>query len=180
MKWYMSTILILGSMVAIIVWAIIYSFSEPAINDPNETYAVVKEFKSQAGSGRIAVYEYVVEGKVYDYWGYYNNTLVIGDKFIIRYDNKRPKKSKVLLERPIFLNNEKTITTNGKITRIKKYSKKAVYFEYIANGKLYTRIQCLPNDYKNLYPSLVEGKEYQIDYWVDNPQRAIIYLDKPL
>lgn len=180
MKWYMLTILILCVVIAIIIWAVVYSFSEPTINKAVETYAVVKEFKSKAGSGRNAVYEYSVNGEVFSFWGYYNNTLVIGDKFIVMYDCEKPKESKVVLDKPIFLENEKTINSKGKITRVKIYSKKAVYFEYVANGELYTRIQCLPNDFKVQYPALSEEKEYQIVYWADNPQRAIIYLDKPL
>lgn len=176
----MITFLILGSVIALIIWAIVYSFSEPSINSAVETFAEVKEFKSKGGSGRNSVFEYSVNDKVFNFWGYYNNTIVIGDKFVLVYDSEKPEESKVILDRPIFLEKEKTITTNGKITRIKSYSKKAVYFEYVAAGGLYTRIQCLPDNYSTLYPTLLEGREYKIEYWHDNPQRAIIHLDAPL
>lgn len=165
-------------MIALIIWAIVYSFSEPAISDGYSTYAVIKEFKSKPGSGRNSVFEYNVDGKTYDFWGYYNNTLIIGDKFIIECDDKKPEKSKIYIDKPLFLGNEKTIKTTGKITRVKNYSKKAVYFEYVANGGLYTRIQCLPDNYKKLYSDITEGGEYLVEYWSKNPQRAIIYLDK--
>lgn len=176
----MITFLILGSVIAVIIWAIVYSFSEPSINSAVESFTEIKEFKSKGGSGRNSVFEYYVNGKVYNFWGYYNNTLVIGDKFVLVYDSEKPNESKVIVDRPIFLDSEKTIKSTGKITRIKSYSKKAVYFEYIAGEGLYTRIQCLPDNYSTLYPTLLEGKEYKIEYWQDNPQRAIIHLDTPL
>lgn len=56
MKWYMLTILILCVVIAIIIWAVVYSFSEPTINKAVETYAVVKEFKSKAGSSLGMLY----------------------------------------------------------------------------------------------------------------------------
>lgn len=180
MKWYMITFLILSSMIALIIWAIVYSFSEPSINSAIETFAEVKEFKSKGGSGKNSVFEYSVNGKIFNFWGYYNNTMVIGDKFVLVYDSEKPVESKVIHDKPIFLEKEKTITTVGIVTRIKSYGKKAVYFEYIADGGLYTRIQCLPDNYSTLYPTLSEGREYKIVYWQDNPQRAIIHLDVPL
>ena len=35
-------------------------------------------------------------------------------------------------------------------------------------------------DYKTKYPNVVVGATYEVEYAVNNPNNAIIYLDKPV
>ena len=177
MKGYITLILILGSIIGLIVWAIIYSYSDPDIEDKIETYAVIKEFKSKQGSGRVSVFEYTVNKKTYDFWGYYNNSLVIGDKFKLEYEKDKPKKSIAILDKPIFLESENTKILKGKIVDIQYFDKKSVDFEYEADGLIFSRTQVLPDDFENLYPDLEIGKYYKVRYLIADPQRSIIYIE---
>lgn len=177
MKGYITLILILLGVVGLIAWAVVYSFSDPEIENQIETHAVIREFKSKQGSGRVSVFEYSVNEKTYDFWGYYNNSFVIGDKFKLKYEKDNPKKSIVILEKPIFLENEITDTIKGKIVDIQYFNKSSIDFEYEVDGLIYSRTQVLSEDFENLYPDLEIGKYCKVRFLIDNPQRSIIYLD---
>jgi hypothetical protein len=47
-------------------------------------------------------------------------------------------------------------------------------------GKKYDRIQYLAfvDKVKN-HPQLVNDAKFLVEYWIENPQRAILYIDKP-
>lgn len=177
MKEYLTPTLIILGVVGLIAWAVIYSFSDPKIKDKGETYAEIKEFKSKAGSGRVSVFEYIVNDNTHDFWGYYNNSLVIGDKFKLVYEKDKPGKSLILLDNPIFLETEETRLTHGKIVDIQYFNKKSIDFEYEVDGLIYSRTQVLPEDFENLFPDLEIGKNYNVNYLIDNPRRSIIYLE---
>lgn len=34
--------------------------------------------------------------------------------------------------------------------------------------------------YKEKYPDLKEGNSYEVEYWQENPERAIMHLNKPV
>jgi hypothetical protein len=177
MKGYIAPILILGSIIGLIVYAIIYSFSNPEIENKVETYAAIKEFKSKPGSGRVSVFEYTINDKKYDFWGYYNNSLEIGDKFKLVYEKNKPKKSIILLDKPIFLENEVTALIKGKVKDIQYFNKKSLDFEYEVDGLIYSRTQVLPEDFENLFPNLEIEKYFTVRYLNDNPRRSIIYIE---
>lgn len=180
MKSYLLTILLLIIMMTIIIFAILISVSQNQVKNGLETYAEISDFKSVQGSGRRSVFTYNVGGINYRTWGYYNYTLIRGDKFAVKYEEGNPKNGTVLLDRPIFLENEQTTETVGVIVRLILFFNRELYFEYAVNGAIYTRIQKIPKDHKSLYPNLSVGQKFKVEYWNENPRRAIINLDTPV
>jgi hypothetical protein len=158
-------------MVILIITSFVYSFKEPAIKQPVITYATIVQFKSL---GKNAVYQYTVNDKTYQFWDYSNESLVLGDRFELIYDKSNPKKNKLLAHRPIFTKEEQSSTTRGRVTKIVRPSN-VLYFQYVVNGFLYTRIQKIERPKKWSDLVFKTGNEYAIEYWVDNPRRAIIH-----
>ena len=180
MKSYILPILILISVVGLIIWAIIYSFLEPDIQNRKTTYAVIKDFKSKAGSGKVSVFEYIVNNETFEQWGYYNDSYLVGELFETDYDSINPDNFVVRVDKPLFFESEKTSTSLGKITRIKGYKRYSVDYEYQVDGLGYSKTQVLPDNYEKLYLDLKTGSIYQVTYLIDNPQRSLIDLRKPI
>jgi hypothetical protein len=107
-----------------------------------------------------------------------------GEKSSLKYNKINPTEVEILYWKPIFLKEESTIIFSGCIKKIYwfhwKESKYAVRYTYNINGVNIRREQVLPPNYKELYPNLKEGQSYQVECWAENPQRAIIHLDKPI
>ena len=59
-------------------------------------------------------------------------------------------------------------------------SHNVITFTCYIQGNKFNRLQVLPPNYKEQYPLLKEGQWYEVECWVENAQRAIIHLDKPL
>lgn len=180
MKSYILPIVILLSVIGLIILAIIYSFSDPDIQNRKTTYALIKNFKSKAGSGRVSLFEYTVSNESFKQWGYYNDSYVVGELFETVFDSINPDKSQVMVDKPLFLETEKTSTTLGQITRIKDYKRYSVDFEYSVDGLIYSKTQVLPDNYEELYSDLKTKNIYQVKYLIDNPQRSIIDLIIPI
>jgi hypothetical protein len=158
-------------IVSLINISFFYSFKKPVIKQPIKTYASIVQFKNV---GADAVYQYIVNDKSYQFWGYSNPSLVLGDRFEMIYDKSNPKKNKLLAHRPIFTKDEQTSIIRGRVTKIVRINKE-MYFQYVVNGFLYTRIQKIerPKKWNDLVFKL--GNEYKVEYWVENPRRAIIH-----
>ena len=104
------------------------------------------------------------------------------EKYLLRYDTlylENQDHVKVITECPVFLPGEITHYTIGKLLRVHK-GHELFDFEYTISGKKYDRLQILGkgNSVRN-HPQLVNGAEFLVEYWVQNPQRAILYMDKP-
>lgn len=192
MKSYLSLILILLAIIGGIVWVFIND-SPPDIVNPKFTVGTITSLKqAQKSAGLDAVVTFVVEGKQYEYRigskAYSAN--VVGEKFVVVYEDKKPSNCIVLRHRPVFTDIESKFVeqTKGVITKdAHKYNwssnkhipNHGIEFEYEVNGQKFTKAQSLPKDYKKQYPNLKEGSIYEVEYWNKNPERAIIYLEKP-
>ncbi len=53
-------------------------------------------------------------------------------------------------------------------------------FEYVAYGKLYTRYQYISIDDTVFFPKLRKNQCYPVTFWQEDPQRAILYFDRPV
>lgn len=110
--------------------------------------------------------------------------LTIGEKFYLLYNPDDPQDAFVQRWRPLFLPNERTGKTNGAVTYITEVGfgvkAPAVDFEYVVEKEKITRTQEIPQDYKTQFPTLSEGQHFEVEYWQENPKRAIIYLDRPV
>ena len=132
-------------------------------------------------------YEYYVGNKKYqglsvEYLSWAPN----GEKYLLIYDSLYPEDQKnvhLITDYPVFLPEEVTNYTVGKITDILITKRKHLVtfdYEYTLLGKTYQRIQFLEGSNPLInYPQLSNGAEFLVEYWVENPQRAIIYIDKP-
>ena len=111
--------------------------------------------------------------------------LTAGEKFPLLYNPDNPKDVYVKRWQPLFLSDEVTGKITGEITYITELGfgvkQPGVSFEYIdpGNGQRIERSQKIPLDYQTQFPDLSVGQRYEVEYWLENPKRAIIYLDKP-
>jgi hypothetical protein len=129
------------------------------------------------------LFQYYVGNKGYDYLGLISIWAPTGEKYLLKYDildsGVRYGHSHLIREHPVFLPGESTNYTYGTLIRV--HPRNEVFeFEYTILGRKYERVQVLGigNPVKN-HPQLVNGAELLVEYWVENPQRAIIYIDKP-
>ncbi len=147
----------------------------------------VYKISGGGGSGSGAWIEHYLYGNRYsafdglNFWG-----IVLGDRFNILYDPSNPESFKVISWEPVFTEEEETKTIKGELVRLSQFkwwgddSRYSIKFDYEVNRETYTRGQDLPPNYKTIYPTLSVGQTFEVKYWVSNPQRAIIYLDKPI
>jgi hypothetical protein len=190
LKLYIGTVLILGLMFSLIIWFFIYMGSPPLIQNEDSTIGTIIKFQSAGKSGSEAVFQYFVDDKEYEATersaAYFAN--VIGEKFEIKYDKNKPSNSFVVSCKPVFLENEYSFIVNGEITRLYssswgggvKPSSYSIEFEFFIGDEKIIKAQRLPPDYQTQFPNLMEGQFYEVEYWLENPQRAIIHLDKPI
>lgn len=128
---------------------------------------------------------YEVAGKAYKvryaskYGSFYE-----GEKSYLRYNRNDPNDVQILYWKPTFLREEQTILACGHIKKVYwfhwKEPKHALTYTYTIEGVSITRVQVLPPNYKELYPDLKEGQSYEVECWAENPQRAVIHLEKPI
>jgi len=128
------------------------------------------------------VFEYAVGNKRYKTSAPSMPWVPIHEKYLLKYDTlhpENPESAEVIRECPVFLPGEVTNYTYGTLKKIHK-SYELFDFEYTISGKKYERPQFLGigNPVKN-HPQLVNGAEFLVEYWTKNPERAILYIDKP-
>ena len=121
-----------------------------------------------------------------------SRTAVIGEVFPSTYNPKNPEEFFVVSWKPIFLEGEISMTAIGEVIRepsslgisdneSKEYSTHYLEFAFMRNGAMYRKFQHLPPMYiQKDSGTIVKGRKFEVEYWVENPQRAIIYLDKPI
>lgn len=144
-----------------------------------KTYAMV--YHIYVGKGGSTRNEYFVDDKRYEFSGRYTaSRVILGEKFIIKYNPDNPKKIKAYVWLPIFLSSyEETKETVGEVTRIFWINRKsyALGFKYEVDGVKYKRSQHLPPNYKEVLPELEKGQSYKVIYDASFPQRAILIFD---
>jgi hypothetical protein len=158
------------------------------VDDSNwkETYATL--YRYGYGRGAVSMIFYWVDRQRYEVNGSFSvQGKVIGDKYLIKYNPDNPKQIKEYTWNVGFLKTEKTVGTFGIINGIsstnlifERDKDMQIVFTYTVNGKEYQRSQDLQPDYKEKFPNLLVGQRYKVLYWDKNPQRAVLYLDKPI
>jgi hypothetical protein len=174
MKQYVLMIIIMTPIIASIIWLYLFQTAPKDFKEPIETIGTVLNFIN-ATRGSDAEIIYYVEGKEYVTKTLNDEGMAKGDRYILIFEKENPQKCEVLLERPVFLNGEEVRESEGIIKKVSKIAKDFVRYEYIIEGKTYSRTQLLSKEFKPIV-----GQKYVVYYWVENPQRAIIYLDKLL
>ncbi len=188
----MKTYLVLGALLLFsgwLVWKAIDAGRPPKIIHPEYTVGTLTNLKQgQKSSGLEAVIIFHVDNKVYEkrIGSSKYKANILGEKYMIVYEEKNPSKNFVLTYQPIFRQSELTKRCTGTITRIYWFSwsnneyrpNHGIEFEYVINGKKFKKAQSLPKNYKEKYKNIKEGASYDVEYWKKNPKRAIINLNK--
>lgn len=188
MKTYLPLILMLLVVVGGVIWIFIND-SPPEIVNPKYTVGTITSLKqAQKSAGLDAVVTFVIDGKKYEnrIGSVKYKANVIGEKYKVVYEEKDPSKNIVLTYEPVFAESESINKSKGIVKRIYRFSwsnnkyipNHGIEFEYEVNGKKFTKAQSLPKDFQEQYPGLKEGGIYEVEYWNQNPERAIIRLDK--
>lgn len=174
--WYIA-ILVIGFVFFIVGGAIYTSFiKKTKIIDPQKTIGTVIGFETYT-KGINSVIEFYVNGKTFKVEGSQINGEIIGEKYEVFYEKNEPSIAKANMMNPVFESNENKNKTKALITMVFKLGTPNVRFEYSINGVKYERWQeCDLDKYKDVE----SGQYYEIEYWVENPQRAIIYLNNPI
>lgn len=176
----MRGIISIGALLGIvffIVYAYIESTTKVIISKPIYTIGTVVRFQKNGIStsrGDDAVIEYYVLGNKYSAFISYDGGMVIGDKYEVEYEKEHPHTHNVLETQMLFLRSEYTKKEVATISYLG--SIKSLGYWFIVNGTEYIRFQVFD---ENKYSPKI-GDEFEVEYLVDNPQRAIIHLSKPL
>ncbi|MCW3070763.1 MAG: hypothetical protein JWO44_653 [Bacteroidetes bacterium] len=126
---------------------------------------------------------------------YSKKDVEIGEKFVVKYDPKiyDNDHSYLVLYQPVFLENEKTIATKGKIIKLHGIDRMrdrtiGIRFQYTISSLnqtgdttlTYTKYQYLPAklNIDSIKADIKTNKEFNVLYSVENPKRAILYYSQ--
>ena len=106
-----------------------------------------------------------------------------GEKYLLEYHSLYPETPKyvggLISGYPVFLPGEVTGYTYGKVI-IPYHRDELIEFKYTVSGVDYTRIQIFEGrNALRKQPQVINGGRFLVEYLVENPQRAILYINKP-
>jgi len=127
---------------------------------------------------------YYINHQRYEYHAKVTGGVVIGDKCLVEYDYLYPDKKYLRRDSCFFLPNEKTGFTVGILQYIRKREELFEYYYFVnfkGQIKKYKRLQLLENgDPIRNHPQLVNGAKFVVEYWEQNPQRSVLYINRPV
>ncbi len=147
---------------------------------------------TETKTGKIGTskFEYTYDGKLYNFKSrlYFNGfRYTKGEKYLLKINPAMPDHFLPVMWSPLFLKDEITAKTWAKLGNIHsewmgEFKCKCYYFvyDYNVNSSSYVRIHYLAPDYQKTYGQLEKGSKFEVEYWLENPQRAIIHLDRPM
>jgi hypothetical protein len=181
------TIVILSSFLIISIYL---SFNLYKVKTPE--YTICELVPSKEGEDEVlfdAKFEYFVSSKKYSFKENRDDFQfnVIGEKFILKYDKNKPKLHEIISYKPLFLEDEKTAFTKGviekvhikKISLYKNKSKYCIVYSYSISNYKYRKAQDIEPGLcnKKYLDSLKNNNiECEVQYWIENPRRAIINI----
>ena len=152
--------------------------------------------KIEGGEGYTPFFSYNVNEKSFDcssYKDFSTTGFIAREKYMLNVNNQHPECYVPLDWTPLFTGDERRKKAIATIVRVWKFKYKVFFspieaiqsryeemFRYSVNGEEHERGQHLPPNFDAKNSSVKKGGSYEVEYWVDNPQRAIIHLDKPL
>ncbi len=147
-------------------------------NNIKEVIGVVTKYEFGGKGSRHSVLSFQLNTKVYESNSW--SSLVLGEKFIIEYEENNPSVNSTRLDKPVFLKEEKIDTVIGKVTKYKRWFSDRISFYYYVNNEIYEQEYKVSENSKEKYPNLKEDNLYKVIYWKDDPRRSIVLFDKPL
>lgn len=146
----------------------------------------ITTYGSVIGISKNRSIQYEIDGKIYKqrFYKSFYGMADVGEKYELKYNPTNPNEIEICYSCPMFLPEETTQRMTGIVTAVKwtgggKY-KYIVQYYFSINGRRIEKSQALPPNYKELYPFLSQGQTYNIDVWVNNAYRAVMYLDQPV
>lgn len=172
----------------IILIFIVLSCSVKSFHDPQESIATIVSFET-AYKGGDAKFYYFANGK--KYYTKRSNTAyrqldVIGESYKMLYERENPSDCQILTYFPIFLEGENILKKEGVVDRFFTRGRNSetkfygIEFSYYVNGEKYKKSQNLQLDFLDKYAKPKKGDMFIVRYWVDNPQRSVIYFNEPI
>jgi hypothetical protein len=127
--------------------------------------------------GELAKVHFKHEEQVYSVL--ISDVYVLGEKFMVEYEQDNPKANYVRLDKPVFLKGEDTSLTVGYLNTYNTNCFESLsYYTYYVDGNKYEKFFTPLENSDLKYPNAKEGYNYMVKYWNINPQRSIIVLDK--
>lgn len=128
--------------------------------------------------GMYCSFNYIVNDSTYVYFVKNPSRYwVVGEKYQLKYDIENPGNAYLSLYTPVFLPNEKTQKTVG---TIKSLFGENCLFSYSGPTGSIERIQLVNKSVLDRISQIREGTQFEVEYDPTNPERAIIYFDRPV
>lgn len=169
------SVLILGG----IAYLAYSAFNPKLKGKQKETIATLVETHS-ISRGRAAYYKFVCSGiPTMSHGGSASYNSVIGEKYMAYYDSLDCDNLSIDWTRPLFLEDELTEMSMGEIVLSISSGilQPMVKFEYQVDGINYRQVQYMEDDFDKINPQIKEGATFQVEYWLQNPQRSIMRFE---
>lgn len=135
-----------------------------------------------AGSKGIlrGLYKYYVDGKEYRIEGFYDNNLVLGDKFRLEYSKGNPRNAKLIAYEPILDTKASKVVTYAYITEVRSFFGLGhwVNFKYTVEGTVYFKSQHARPEFS--LRDIKVGDRKSVVYQTENPRRCILNLENKI
>lgn len=128
---------------------------------------------------------YEVNGQYYSqrFYKSYYGMVPKGEKYELKYNPNNPLEIEICYSCPIFLEDENTKIIVGEVKQVEwvggKIYKHLFLYSYTIGGVKKVKEQGLPINFREIYPELEEGQRYYVEFWLDDPDRAVMHLNKP-
>jgi hypothetical protein len=159
--------------------AVFYHFYQihSLVPDDNVKETIGEVLGYEKGRKRSAKVSF--QHKKHNYFTLISDYYVIGEKFIVEFEQENPKANRVRLDKPVFLKDEWICLTVGYLDTYNiNYFRSFSSFTYYVDGVKYEKLFEPLENSEVKYPNAKEGYNYMVKYWRYNPQRSIIVLDK--
>jgi hypothetical protein len=158
-------------------YAVYYSFfSTPDFNAVGKNTVVTLVNIMPDKNGVKGDYTFNCNGDIRTAGGHVISRAICGDKYEALYDSSNCRHVKILFERPVFSDTEIVGVTTGEIYEVAPFFLDLyVKFKYSVGERMYERLQYLED---KKYPEVKKGAKFPVKYWVENPKRSIIYIEK--
>ena len=140
--------------------------------------ATVTDYTSGPKASGSAVATYVVDDKKFSVS--IEESYVYGEKFQLEYNQDNPSESKIYRDLPVFQKDESTNYTIGRLISYDSWFFRDMVYKFWIENRFYGKCQYQENDSSSRYPNVKEGQLFVVEYWLENPKRSIIHLDKPI
>jgi hypothetical protein len=180
---YLIIVIVLSTVLLLMGWIwSVYNKKTKIMNPMNGVVTLVEI--SPMKSGFSATYEYLCGNQVMYCNGATPMYFVIGDKYWAYIDSLDCSSIKIDYARPLFTTDELTQEVIGEIfnvTNVPLLGWEYVKFKYkTIDGTEFKRLQSVNKEYLDKNKNSIKKSKFKVKYWIKNPQRSVIYLDKPV